>query len=414
MISKWQWLLAQLTRMLWVRASFFALLAVAAALLALAAEQVLPEGMPISIGADSVETILNILASSMLAVTTFSLTVMVSAYAAATSSVTPRATRLLMQDTTTQNVLGTFIGSFLFSLVGIIVLSTEAYGERGRVVLFGFTVLVVLIIVITILRWIEHLSVFGRVGDTTSRVELCVSQVLTERRRHPGLGGTPVAPVLPDMSDEAHPVKANWAGYVQHLDVEALSACAQKHEWRIWVACLPGSFVTPGQTLAWLEGQVATDAQEAAKAFTLGVERSFDQDPRFGLSVLAEIASRALSPAVNDPGTAIDVIGRGVRLLGEYSSGDTDEAEQLIRCPRVMVPSLDLADLFADLFAPIARDGAGLIEVQMRLGKGLLALAEQSEAAAEPAREQLQRALLLAEQALPLEQDRARLRKLTS
>jgi uncharacterized membrane protein len=53
--------------------------------------------------------------------------------------------------------------------------------------------------------------------------------------------------------------------------------------------------------------------------------RSFAQDPRFCLSVMAEIACRALSPAVNDPGTAIDVIGRGVRILSAYAQNKSDE-----------------------------------------------------------------------------------------
>jgi len=61
----------------------------------------------------------------------FSVSTMVAAYGAATSNVTPRATRLLMEDNTSQNVLGTFIGSFLFSLVGIIALGTGLYGAAG-------------------------------------------------------------------------------------------------------------------------------------------------------------------------------------------------------------------------------------------------------------------------------------------
>ena len=99
----------------------------------------------------------------MLAVTTFSLSTMVSAYSAATSNVTPRATKLLMEDSTTQNVLATFVGSFLFSLVGIIALSTGAYGDGGRVVLFASRSCVIGLIVVTLLRWIDHLSRLGRV-----------------------------------------------------------------------------------------------------------------------------------------------------------------------------------------------------------------------------------------------------------
>lgn len=164
MISKWQWLLTQLTRTLWLRASLFAVLAIVTALIAIPAQSLIHSPLPFEIGAEAVRGILNILASSMLAVTTFSLSVMVSAYAAASSSATPRATQLVRQDTTTQNVLATFIGSFLFSLVGIIALSTDIYGENGRLILFTVTIGVIILIVVTILRWIEHLSLLGRLS----------------------------------------------------------------------------------------------------------------------------------------------------------------------------------------------------------------------------------------------------------
>src|SRR3546814_17845649 len=103
----------------------------------------------------------------MLAVTTFSLSTRVAAYGAASSGVTPRATTLVIEDTTTQNALATFIGSFLFSLVGIIALSTGAYGVQGRVLLFAVTIGVVILIVYMLLRWINHLS---KLGDRTSVV----------------------------------------------------------------------------------------------------------------------------------------------------------------------------------------------------------------------------------------------------
>ena len=97
MISKWQWLLAQLSRKLWIRAALFALAGVLTALFAASLERLLPAALTFSIGGESVGHILNILASSMLTVTTFSLGVMVSAYSAASNSATPRATQLVRE-----------------------------------------------------------------------------------------------------------------------------------------------------------------------------------------------------------------------------------------------------------------------------------------------------------------------------
>lgn len=360
-----------MTRRLWFRATLISLLAVGAALLSLVISPYLPEGMSTEIGAGSVDHILNIIASSMLAVTTFSLSTMVSAYSAATSNVTPRATRLLIEDTTTQNTLATFVGSFLYSLVAIITLSMGAYGERGRVVLFAVTILVIALIVITLLRWIDYLLRLGRVGETSEQVEMAATEAMRARRQQPNLGGVPVEEgELPP--EGARPLYSSRVGYVQHLDMGNLNDAAEAVGGAIYVATLPGAYVHPGRPLAYVTAQGDDDFDQIVRdGFSVGSERDFDQDPRFGLCVMAEIASRALSPAVNDPGTAIDVIGRAVRVLGVWAK----ETETEIQFPNVHVPGLALADLFDDVFKPIARDGASVAEVQMRLQKAFVALA---------------------------------------
>ena len=112
-----------------------------------------------------------------------------------------------------------------------------------------------------------------------------------------------------------------------------------------------------------------------AAAFEIGASRVFDHDPRFGLVVLSEIGSRALSPAVNDPGTAIDVIGTLVRLFSMWDTRGKAQTPPVIKFDRVAVPELNLADLFDDAFTGIARDGAGTVEVVVRLQKALESLA---------------------------------------
>jgi uncharacterized membrane protein len=351
---------------MWVRASLFSILAVATALVAIVLGPYIPGDLPTKIGADAVDNILGIIASSMLAVTTFSLSTMVAAYAAATSNVTPRATRLVMEDSTTQNVLATFVGSFLYSLVGIIALSTGAYGSTGRVVLFVVTAGVIVLIVVTLLRWIDHLSRLGRVTETTARVEEAASQAMRLRCERPHMGGRPMI----DVPRSAMPIHASRIGYVQHLDIGGLSDIAESGEGTIFVCATPGAFVTPADPIAWADHLGLDKLESEVRAcFTIDDVRSFDQDPRFGASVLTEIASRALSPGINDPGTAIDVIGRAIRLLAIWA--ERGEPEQDIAFPRIHVPAIELGDLFDDLFTPIARDGAGIVEVGVRLQKAL-------------------------------------------
>lgn len=367
MISKWQWLWRQLTHTLWIRSALFAVLGVLAALLALTANLFLPDTLPLHIGADAVDSVLNIIASSMLAVTTFSLSVMVTAYQAASSQVTPRATQLLIQDTTSQNVLGTFIGSFLYALVGIIALSTDAYGEAGRFFLFIVTLVVIVLIVVALLRWISHLTQFGRMPDSCSRVEAAAAEAIQHRLASPYLGG-----VCADQETfkTKLAVSCETTGYVQHIDLPELQEIAEAENCVFRLNLLPGKFITPLDTLLYADKDLTDEVKtKLLKAFLIKDTRSFEQDPRFGFVVLAEIASRALSPAVNDPGTAIDIIGRNVRLLQLYRQPEPQD--QRPPCPRIEVPALEMDDIINDAFAPIIRDAAHIVEVRIRLHKAI-------------------------------------------
>lgn len=382
MIARWRWVTNQLTKRLWFRASLFSLLGVATALAAVVFKDFIPESLSARIGADAVDKILGIIASSMLAVTTFSLSTMVTAYGAASSGVTPRATTLVMEDTTTQNALATFIGSFLFSLVGIIALSTGAYGTQGRVLLFAVTIGVVVLIVYTLLRWIDHLSKLGRVGETIDRVEKAAIEAISQRVQWPYLGGSvyPTDLVLPLSAIK---LASDQTGYVQHIDVGALGVIAQEEQIQIYLTVLPGTFVHEGMPLLQIVSlgstmidDISTARNKIRATLTIGTRRTFDNDPRFGLCVLSEIASRALSPAVNDPGTAIDVIGRGVRTLTCWSKPQVSSSNNDQGCKQVFLRGLTVDDLFDDFFAPISRDGAALLEVNLRLLKALISLAK--------------------------------------
>ena len=367
MKSKWQWWFGQVVRRIWFRATLFSLAGVFTALLAVAVSPYIPQDLPTKIGADAVDKILGIIASSMLTVTTFSLTTMVSAYSAVTTNVTPRATRLVMEDSTTQNVLATFVGSFLFSLVGIIALTTGYYGDRGRVILFVVTIGVIILIVVTLLRWIDHLSRLGRVTETTQRVEQAAIQSLKAWLETPHLGGNRLQENDKRVGKPNTAIFQRQVGYVQHVDAGMLSEIADEFDVEIAVVAIAGKLVSHTTPLAWATGQIRAEVCERiANAFTIGDVRSFDQDPRFGAVVLSEIASRALSPAVNDPGTAIDVISRGVRMLATW---DEHCRERDVRYPRLFVAPVTLDELCDDLFVPIARDGAANVEVSLRLQK---------------------------------------------
>lgn len=406
MLTSWQYRLLRLARQLWVRAAIFSVVGILTAVLGTVIGPYIPEGTEARIGAEAVDSILNIIATSMLAVTTFSLSTMVAAYSAATTNVTPRATRLLMADTTTQNVLAVFIGSFLFSLVGIIALAMGVYGDEGRVVLFLATILVIIVIVAALLRWIDHLSRLGRVNETTSTVEVTAEKAMRARVERPYLGGCPLKDPLRTIPASAQKIFSREIGYVCHIDMSTLCRLAEEQMARIYVVAVPGTFVHTARALVHVEGG-SIDEDTILEAFLIDRERSFDQDPLFGLAVLTEIASRALSPSINDPGTAIDVLGRAVRLLSLWARSDAATPEP--EFPSIFVPPVSIEECFDHVFTPIGRDGARMVEVQVRIQKSLKALHEMGDPEfREVARRWTGRCLARALGGLNLEADRRR------
>lgn len=400
-----RWLIIEMGRRLWVRASLYALAGIATAMVGIALAPLIPEDWSGRIGAASIGNVLQILASSMLAVATFSLATMVSAYAAASSATTPRVAELLIQDSSAQNALATFIGSFLFSLVGIIALNAGVYGESGRVVLFVATLVVIALIVFTLLRWIDLLSRFGRMGDAIDRAEAAATHAMRARFRHPAIGGRMRVGPAPGTAS----VAALKIGYVQHIDVAALERIACLGGGQIHVEVLPGAFVDPTHPLASMDFAVDENMQHAVRrAFNIGPRRSFDQDPRFGLVVLSEIASKALSPGINDPGSAIATMASLTRVLAILTEPRDEDSEILY--PHVFVPQLAIDDLFEDAFSPISACGAGTLAVGLKLQKTLLTLSRLGHPAfSDAARHQSRLALARARHALALQEDMAQL-----
>lgn len=377
--SRFMFELRKVLRKLWVRTSVFAIAGIAVVGITPLISPFLPEWLAKIEAANAIESILNIIATSMLAVTTFSVSIMLTAYKAASGAGTPRAVTLLKEDVTSQMVLATFLGAFLFSLFALIGVRSGVFDAAGRVVLFFATMWVTLMVVLALVRWITHLTNFGRLEDTIERVEVAARDSMRSRVEQPYLGGVPVS------QEEAGwtPVYPEESGYLCHVDMPALQKMAKASGGAddrplVRLDVLPGSFVHRKRALAWLSPQILGGKEgkdclaTACKAFTIASARTFDQDPRFGLSVLSEIAERALSPAVNDPGTALDVLGRQFRVLELWQ----ERKDVTPEFPLVAVPGLSMQDLLEDAFAGIARDGAATVSVQLRIQKLLMALAQ--------------------------------------
>ena len=354
---------------MWIRATAFSLLSVLIAILSATLDRYIPEVGP-RFKAGALDGVVDILSSSMLVVTSFSLTTMVTAFAAAATNVTPRAARLLTTDSVATNTLSTFVGSFLFSVVATVGLAAGLYNDSGRMLLFWTSLGVIAAVTVALLRWIEELTHMGRMGDTIARVEAVAVEAATHWGRQPRMG----AGVYDRVPEDAEPIGTSDAGYLRFLDVRGLQKVAEQAQAELFLECLPGQFVSPARPLAWARAPLnETLRARIRKCFDVAHERNFDQDPRFGLVVLAEIASRALSPGINDPGTAIQVLGTGARVLLAYVDAFSGEKEVVF--DRIFARDLRAEDLLADFIDPIARDGLSLVEVQLRVQRVLAAVA---------------------------------------
>lgn len=360
----WLYRIQTLARKTGVRVTLIAAFPVLATLLAIPFASLMPVRLANRIGTEAVEAVLGVITSSMLAVTTFSLAVMVSARFGATGTATPRVARILREDRTTQTVLATFLGAFLFALIAQILLRAGVYPQGAHVVVFAGAIAIVLAVVVAILRWIDHLAHLGSLDWVIDQTARRAAATLAEVARNPGFGAAPPS--------DAAAAAAGWripapvSGHVRFIDFSALDDCAKAIGGAVHVLMPPGRHVVAGDPILTCTADPGDSAATMSAAVRIGSTRTFDQDARHGLSVLAEIASRALSPGINDPGTAIEVILRLEELLRGHPLAMPET-----RHPRVHMAPVSAEVLMTDAFAPIARDGAGMIEVARALVEAL-------------------------------------------
>lgn len=393
----------RLGRRLSVRVVLMAVLALVGTASAPLLTGIMPDGLTERFGRDAVLPVLDILASSMLAVTTFSLGVMVQAFHTASGQATPRAFRILIQDSTTQGVLGTFVGTFLFALTSIVMYRAGFLTPESSVVIALLTGLTIALIIAAILRWIAHLSRLGSMDHTLDLCERAAAEALGQTAREPGFGAFATNEPVPG---DGHPLAASQTGHITTIDIDALDKALGERDATLWLAIQPGDFVLAGQSVGVTDRPVDGDALRGG--ILIANAREQEQDPRFGLTVLAEIGARALSPGVNDPGTAIDVIKRQTRLLWDHARAERTEASH--RTTRVRIAPQDPVALLSSAYDVVIRDGADRVEVMDEMLRALQRIAScEDPGLARAARSKHDYAARQARAAIDFEEDRERL-----
>lgn len=329
---------------------------------------------------DSARTLLSTIASAMISVTglVFSITLVVMQLAS--SQFTPRLLGSFLASRIVQVTLGVFTSSFAFSLV---VLRTIRGGDAVVVPQVSVTVafLLVLASVALFFAFIHHITRSIQVVEVIDQVAGATVRVLSAGSEEEWGAGPAGAPTWPRTTGPAVVVTTGSGhGCVQRIHYSHLVECAERAGVVVELATRVGQVRHQGQRLALVHGAGAGDpvVEAVRAAIGLGRERSLPQDPEFGVRQLVDIAERALSPAVNDPTTAVQVLDELHRVL-RVAATRPDRSPHLVDGDGV-VRVVDRPTSFARLLDlsldEIAHYGADGLQVPARIEDLLADLAE--------------------------------------
>jgi uncharacterized membrane protein len=268
-------------------------------------------------GAEGARSLLSTVASSMITVAGVVFSITIVALTLASNQFGPRLLRNYMSDLGNQITLGTFVATFLYCLI---VARTVRSGDGAFVPQISVTVAILLAIasLAVLIFYIHHISQMIQPANVIAAVGAELDRVIDDVYPPPGDDTADEPPDDVSAPADAVVVPAPERGYVQAIDCPALVRAAARHDVAIEVLPAIGEYVLAGQALArvWPARRAGDDVARAVRsACVLGQRQTRAQDVGFAVEQLVQIAVRALSPAMNDPFTAmasIDRLGAGL------------------------------------------------------------------------------------------------------
>jgi uncharacterized membrane protein len=242
-----------------------------------------------------------------------------------------RLLRIFLGDRTTQFVLGMFVATFaycIFSAMGIPPVEIQPEGPQITATI-GLYLLIAAFASLILL--IQHISMMLQAPNIAAAAGVELLEVVRETNQPETRGGeyqrqTAKSPPDSLIAAEARLVRANKPGYIQYVDPEYILPLAEIKDIMIHVTPKPGAFVRNGMVIAlvWPSDRVDNDLEnEIRNTFHLGNQRTPTQDVEYAVNQLTEMAVRAMSPAINDPFTAmtcLDYIGEGLALFARQGA----------------------------------------------------------------------------------------------
>ncbi|MDI1459874.1 DUF2254 domain-containing protein [Catellatospora sp. KI3] len=275
---------------------------------------------------DVAVTLLGIIAGAMITTAGVVFSLLVVSLQLASGQFSPRVLRGFWRDRPGQVLVGLLLSTFAFCVLALARVDTSATVAPTLTV--GCALLLTLASVLAIVVYLDRISRQQYVGRIMERVARETTSLIAELPYGPRIGvkvGEPVEP--PDVAalGPGLAVPAVHDGWVQQLSRRALVAAAPpgsvvRLDTRVGAYLVAG---TPMVTIWPAPADPATSARLVCDAVIVGVARTMQQDIDFGLRQLSDIGLRALSAAVNDPTTAIEVILRMASVLRPLMLAET-------------------------------------------------------------------------------------------
>lgn len=266
-------------------------------------------------GADGARALLSTVAGSMVTVAGVGFSITIVALVLASTQFGPRLLSLFMRDVVSQATLGTFIGTFTYC---VLVLRSIRSADEGAAfvphVAVTLAIGLTLVSVAALVYFFHHVAVSIQAPKLVASVARDLDRAIDDlEQTDAGRSGPPPDPAdLPTPERDAV-IPAPVSGYVQVVDDRALLDIAVRHDLCVRLTIRPGLFVVRGNPVLVVRPRsgVAVDqslADQLRSALIIGDVRTAEDDIEFSVRQLVEVALRALSPAINDPFTAMSAV----------------------------------------------------------------------------------------------------------
>ena len=328
-------------------------------------------------------SILSAISGGLISAITLLLSLMMVTVQLASSQFSPRTLRNWVGDRTLQVVVGMLLGTTVYCL--LILRQTRSFSDRQAIVPNVSVILAVVLGILSLVAMVvavDHMTNSLRVGSVATRLRVATVR-LVERgdaigaptgRDDPGSPAAPATPA-PEPPADALVVESTGTGWLQQVSPDDLREAVPEGGC-VWLEHRLGAFVAARTPLARVWPAPSDDHADACRrrirsAVAIGDARTMQQDVGFGILQLVDIAVRGLSPGVNDPNTAKDVIVHLGAVLGALWERPAPPGWTCEDGRTVVVPVLDHAGYLHEAFDQIRRYGSGDVEVVLTLVRTL-------------------------------------------